>query len=179
MNPKTLNILLKHAGWFSRKPKVEPPQMKPIWETDPTWEDDRDRVNDWYNGDGLWNAYAPEFDDNDRHRLNRMDSEKYYGLLNKHKLGYVDDLDNYANAKEDRKIIKKVLELIKKKQAGGIGPEAYKYWLNRIPQDGVDELYNYLYDPDWIWDVHDRPVILKDDSLKEDLKKIIPYVEMD
>lgn len=178
MQYKAIPILLKHAGWFSRKPKSLPElKSKPIWETDPTWKDDPDRVRDWYNGrEGLYNQYVSSDPDDDK-KYNRMDPEMFYSLLNKYKIDYGKDIDKHDFLVEDRKSIKKVLDLLKKKQKGGIGPEAYKFWMNRDPGLAYDDIYNYLYDHDWPFDLHDRPTILKDDSLQDELKKIIPYVD--
>lgn len=121
MNSRTLNILLKHAGWFSRKPK---------WETDPNWKDDPGVVRDWYYAGGDMNMYASNdyYPDNNG---KRMDPEEFYALLNKHKFDYLD------NPNEDQKRsledIKEVLDWLKKKQRGGVGPEAYKFYTHRDP----------------------------------------------
>lgn len=87
MNPKTLQVLVKHAGLFSKKPK---------WVTDPNWKDDEAAVNDWYDaltyGDSDYDPYANKL-------FYEMGDEDYYDLAKKYNLNYrtkrVDDKTAY------------------------------------------------------------------------------------
>lgn len=87
MNPKTLQVLVKHAGLFSKKPK---------WLTDENWTDDEAAVDDWYDaltyGDSDYSPYANKI-------FYDMPDKDYYDLAKKYNLNYrtkrVDDKTAY------------------------------------------------------------------------------------
>ena len=162
MNPKTLNILLKHAGWFSRKPK---------WETDPNWKDDPTTVGKWigeggWQNDYTWQSGGPEGG-------LRMDPEDFYALLNRYKVGYSDPEDEEGKRKRDN--IKQILELLKKKQKSGIGPETYTYWMNREPDWAENEIHEYMSGTG----VTPRPNIFNDDMPYDAILKLLKKQNFD
>lgn len=158
MNPKTLNVLLKHAGWFSRKPK---------WETDPNWKDDPEIVRDWYDKVGYKNMYSS----NDYWPRGKdapmMDPEEFYALLNRHKFGYLENPDE--NQKRQLRDIKEVLDLLKKKQKGGVGPEAYKFFTHHDPFWTDADIDDYVYSDGTYLKLN----IFGDDAPMEDLQKLL------
>ena len=160
MQYKAIPILLKHASLFRR----------PKWKTDPNWKEDKDTFEDWYNKVGWMNhdkpvrGYPEELP-------NRMPAEEFYSLLNKYKTDYDPAEDDISALR--RKHIKQILALLKKKQRFGVGPEAYKYWMNREPFKALDDI-------DYIMDGYEHddlgnmpiPVIFGEDAPYADLLKL-------
>ena len=155
MQYKAIPILLKHASLFRR----------PKWKTDPNWKDDKAAVEEWYDDAGWRNNYAS----NDS---SRMQPEEFYALLNKYGIDY-DDADDDEISMLRRKHIKQILDLLKKKQKSGVGPEAYKYWMHKSPVHAAYEIEQALQgyrDNDLGNNI--PPAIFDTDAPYEDLMKL-------
>lgn len=155
--------LLKEASYLIKSSyhKYNYRSGRPIWEKNPDWESDAITSRDWYDKVGKQNYYAPDKDESDK---NRMSQEDFYAFLNRHGIDQFVEGGEWGSTK--RKQQKALVDLIRDSQPEGMGPEAYKYWID-APNNLI--LKDYILNPEH----SPRPLVISENAPLDKLRELI------